>query len=231
MLAQATGRIAAHTGHNAGRFLVFGEKPLGTHDKGLLHKYNLLGLYVLSGHQVASQLLVLLHPKGPAAALVLWPMLLLVLPVAVAHHLAAGAGERSGHIADGTVGTQSCHSNDHFTAFPIALMLRGQRKSHFVSSCKLYSFTRRPHNLFLACFSKHLPLLTRRLPSALFSSFPNNVKNSLFWNARLYRSVSNICAYITARLCPDHRLFLNFYTKLNQPKLPCGPPSILIRNL
>lgn len=162
MLVHVTRRVAAYAWDNAGRLLVVSEKPLGTHDKRILNEYDLLGLDVLGGHQVAAQLGIFLLPERPAAALVLGPMLLLVLPIAVAYELAAGAGEPSGHMANGTVGTRERHSNDHFTLLGHALILYERRKLISIS---------RFHYLYLASFSKHSPLLTQNLFKMLFGSF------------------------------------------------------------
>lgn len=103
MLAQATGRIAADTGHNCGGFLGLGKVPLGTHDEWLFQENDLLGTYLLRDHQIASQLIVLLLSKGFAFQLMLGPVHLLMAATAIADQLAAGAGECGCHVANGTV--------------------------------------------------------------------------------------------------------------------------------
>lgn len=106
MLAQATGRIAADTGHDCGRLLSLGEVPFGTHDEWLLQENNLLGTYVLRDYQVTSQLIILLFAERFAFQLVLGPVLLLVAATAISNKLAAGAGECGCHAANGTIRAQ-----------------------------------------------------------------------------------------------------------------------------
>jgi len=107
--AQTTGRIAANTWHNNSRLFVFREIPLGSHNKGLLHEYDLFGFDVLGGGQVTTQFWIMLLPEGLTTAFMIWPMLFLVLPVAISNHFTTGTGKRGSHTTNCTRQTKQRH--------------------------------------------------------------------------------------------------------------------------